>query len=245
MAHVSDQKRKKTQMKTNLLKSEWLQILILALPFIVLALLWNQIPDRVPSHWNARGQIDGYASKGFGTLLMPCINIVVALLIGLLPRIDPKLSKRDPESRASLMHTIKILRIAITGFESLIALAIILFAAKLFPGRFDFTSVICIASGLLFAVLGNFMSKLRPNYFVGIRTPWTLESKDVWVKTHRLGGPLMVALGVVVMLAGLLLPPNIVLFVFLPAVLGYSAFVCFYSYSIHKKQGTIPTQPVS
>lgn len=232
-------------MKTNFLKNEWLQLLILAAPFIALALLWNQIPDHVPSHWGARGQVDAYSGKVVGTFLMPCINIFVSLLIAILPRIDPKMAKRDPESRASFLRTVKIMRLAITGFEALFALAVIFIAAKVFPHGLDFTSVIYIGSGVLLAILGNFLSKLRPNYFVGIRTPRPLESKDVWVKTHRLGGPLMVVLGVVIVLAGLLLPPNIVLFVFLPAILGYSAFICFYSYVIHKRQQVIPSHEVA
>jgi DNA-binding transcriptional ArsR family regulator len=145
-------------MKT-FLKNEWLQLLILIAPFIAVALLWNQIPDRVPSHWNARGQINGYSGKAVGTLLMPCINIFVALLIAVLPRIDPKLAKRDPESRANTLHTVRIMRLAITTFESLFALAIIFIAAKVFPHGLDFNSIVYIGLGGLLIVMGNFMTK--------------------------------------------------------------------------------------
>jgi uncharacterized membrane protein len=79
---------------------------------------------------------------------------------------------------------------------------------------------------------------------VGIRTPWTLESKEVWVKTHRVGGPLMIVLGFVIVVGGLLLPPKYVVFVFFTAILGYSAFIFLYSYLIHKKQQSFPTHPV-
>ena len=244
LADVADQKRKDTQMKT-FLKNEWLQLLILIAPFIAVALLWNQIPDRVPSHWNARGQINGYSGKAVGTLLMPCINIFVALLIAGLPRIDPKLAKRDPESRANTLHTVRIMRLAITTFESLFALAIIFIAAKVFPHDLDFNSIVYIGLGGLLIVMGNFMTKLRPNYFVGIRTPWTLESKEVWIKTHRVGGPLMIVMGLVIAVSGLFIPTRFIVFVVLASVLGYTAFIFFYSYSVHKKQQAMPTQSVS
>ena len=91
-----------------LLKREWPQLLILALPFCAAALLWDKLPDRLPIHWNIRGEIDGYAGKTFGTLFSPALNVFVAALAAVLPRLDPKCRSYDlkrgpvsPESSGS------------------------------------------------------------------------------------------------------------------------------------------------
>jgi uncharacterized membrane protein len=199
------------------LKNEWLQALILAAPFCAAALLWDKLPAQVPIHWNARGQIDNHAGKALGILLMPVINIFVAALLASLALLDPKIKKSDPEIRSNSLRVIKIVRLVITLFNTCIAFALIAFALHY---RFDMSRFIYIGLGLLFAVLGNFMGKLRPNYFAGIRTPWTLESPTVWLKTHRLGGRMMVAGGFCMAAAAFLLPPRLYLFwLMLPTVI--------------------------
>src|SRR5256885_2108339 len=105
LAHGPYQKRKTPKMNTNRI-STWFQLFLLALPFVVIAAVWNNLPERIPIHWNARGQVDGYGDKTFSTLIVPCTNIFLALLLSLLPRIDPKLGKLEPETRASLWHTV-------------------------------------------------------------------------------------------------------------------------------------------
>src|ERR1035437_4622591 len=112
-------------------KREWLQILILAVPFCVAALLWNKLPDQRPNHWGINAQVDGYDSKPVATLLLPCINLVAAVLILILPRIDPKFARYDEESQASLRRTFAAMRLASTLFLSLVALAVM--ATPLYP----------------------------------------------------------------------------------------------------------------
>lgn len=188
-----------------LLKNEWLQLLILVAPFCAAALLWDKLPDRIPTHWNAHGQINDYSGKAFGTLFMPAMNIFIAAVLAAIPFMDPRIRKYDSETRSSTFHVLKIVRLVITFFNACIAFAILAFALH---HPFDMNRFIIVAISLLFIVLGNFMGKLRPNYFAGFRTPWTLESKTVWLKTHRLGGHVMVVGGMCMMFAGLLLPPG-------------------------------------
>jgi len=186
-----------------LLKNEWPQLLILVLPFCAVALLWDKLPAQIPIHWNARGEVDNYSGKVFGTLFMPVINIFLALLLALVPRIDPKFRKYDAEAGVSVARIFKIIRLAITGFNACIALAVLAFGLHY---HFDMTRFVVGLMAVLFIILGNLMNKLRPNYFVGIRTPWTLESRTVWQKTHRLGGQVMFAGGIAMLLLAFVLP---------------------------------------
>ena len=211
-------------------KKEWLQILILALPFCVAAALWNKLPDPMPNHWGINGQVDGYASKPVAALLLPCINLAFTALMMVLPRIDPKFARYDEETKASLRRTFAAMRLAVTLYLSLLALVVLVM--PLYPA-IRMPTVIGSGAGLLLMVLGNLMTKLRPNWFYGIRTRWTLESRDVWIKTHRLGGRLMMAGGVCILIFGLLLPMKLfILCVVLPAAAVMSIVPIVYSYIV-------------
>ena len=211
-------------------KKEWLQWLILAAPFGAAAWLWDKLPERMPIHWGISGQVDGYASKPVAALLLPCINLAVALLVVILPRLDPKFARYDEETQASLRRTISAIRLAITLFLSIAALGVL--ATPLYPAV-RVPQLIVPGAGLLFIVFGNLMTKLRPNWFVGFRTPWTLESREVWIKTHRLGGKLMVACGVCVFVFGCLLPMRQFFFwVLIPTIAVMSLVPIVYSYIV-------------
>ena len=218
-------------------KREWLQILILALPFCVAAALWNKLPDPMPNHWGINGHVDGYASKPVAALLLPCINLAFTALMMVLPRIDPKFARYDEETKASLRRTFAAMRLAVTLYLSLLALVVLVM--PLYPA-IRMPTVIGSGAGLLLMVLGNLMTKLRPNWFFGIRTRWTLESRDVWIKTHRLGGRLMMAGGVCILIFGLLLPMKLfVICVLLPAAAVMSIVPIVYSYIIWNRSRSV------
>jgi uncharacterized membrane protein len=217
-----------------LLKNEWLQLLILAAPFCAVALLWDKLPAQIPIHWNARGEIDNYSGKAFGTLFMPALNLFLAALLAGLPRIDPKFKNSDAEARISVGRTFKIIRLVITGFNACVALAILAFSLHY---HFDMNRFIFIAMSLLFIVLGNVMNKLRPNYFAGIRTPWTLESRTVWLKTHRLGGIIMVLGGIGMLLITFLLPKEQLVWLgILPFSIAIFVVPVVYSYFCYRAE---------
>ena len=218
-------------------KREWLQILILAAPFCVAAALWNKLPDPMPSHWGINGQVDGYASKPVAALLLPCINLAFTALMMVLPRIDPKFARYDEETKASLRRTFAAMRLAVTLYLSFLALVVVV--TPLYPA-IRIPTVIGSGAGLLLMVLGNLMTKLRPNWFFGIRTRWTLESRDIWIKTHRLGGRLMMAGGVCILIFGLLLPMKLfVICVLLPAAAVMSIVPIVYSYVIWNRSRSV------
>jgi len=218
-------------------KREWLQILILAAPFCVAAALWNKLPDPMPNHWGINGQVDGYASKPVAALLLPCINLAFTALMLVLPRIDPKFARYDEETKASLRRTFAAMRLAVTLYLSFLALVVVV--TPLYPA-IRIPTVIGSGAGLLLMVLGNLMTKLRPNWFFGIRTRWTLESRDIWIKTHRLGGRLMMAGGVCILIFGLLLPMKLfVICVLLPAAAVMSIVPIVYSYIIWNQSRSV------
>jgi uncharacterized membrane protein len=197
------------------------------------------LPDWVPIHWNAHGKVDGYARKTFGTLLLPLTNIGIALLMALLPLLDPKFRKHGHETKASVWRTMKIIRIVITGFLAMTSLAVLAVSLKLFKNGAQFSYLMNAGIAVLFVVLGNAMPKLRPNYFVGIRTPWTLASKEVWMKTHRVGGALMMLVGFLMLLLCVVVPLKYYAFwVELPAIGLLTLFLLFYSYLLSKKQAS-------
>jgi uncharacterized membrane protein len=167
-------------------KLNWLEAALLLGPLLALAILWNDLPTRVPIHWNLRGQIDGWASKPFGMLVAPLTSLGIIALLHVLPWFDPKL-RLSAGAHGRMQSVLGILRVALAAF--FVALFCMQVAAALghtvAAGR-----IVPAATLLLLAVIGNYLSNLRPNYFAGIRTPWTLESPATWRATHRLGGRL-------------------------------------------------------
>ena len=203
-------------------------MIILGLPFIAAALLWNKLPARMPIHWGLTNRPDGFASKPLATLLLPCINLALAALMLMSTRLDPRFSTYDDDTQASLRRTFAAMRLAITLFFS--AVALVMIASPFYPA-IRVPALIIPATGLLLMILGNLMTKLRPNWFCGIRTPWTLQSKEIWTKTHRVGGRLMMAGGACIFLFGILLPVVWLVFcVVLPAIAIMSIVPMVYSY---------------
>ena len=136
------------------------------------------------------------------------------------------------------------MRLAMTGFLSFTSLAMLAVALGFFKNGAQFSYAIYASVAGLFILLGNLMTKLRPNYFIGIRTPWTLESREVWTKTHRVGGRLMVLGGCLMLLLCFIVPlEQYAYWVVLPVAILLSSFSLLYSYLIYKKQG--PDQKVS
>ncbi len=184
-------------MKT-MLKKEWLLLLVSMAPFAFLAAVWPQIPERIPIHFNASFVPDGWMKKPWGALLLPLTNFIVVTVTLLWFRFDPKMAKCDADTRE---HVGKVLRQALVATCLLIAACSVAVIWAAWGNLNPVIAVINYGLPIMFLVIGNSMSKLRPNYTIGIRVPWTLESPVVWTKTHRFGGRLMVALGLGLLVA--------------------------------------------
>lgn len=163
---------------------------------------WFQLPAdaEIPIHWGADGQADGYAPKTIGLFLMPLLTAGVAVLFWLIPVIEPR--------RAHIEKSGKAFGAMAIGVVILLAAIDVLTVAAALGADLDMTLVVFVGIGALFIVIGNYLPKVRSNYLVGIRTPWTLTSERSWDRTHRLGGRLFMLEGIVLVLLGLIRPPS-------------------------------------
>ena len=205
---------------------KWISAAIVAAALLLSALLFNRLPERMPIHWNAAGEVNGYASRATGAFVMPVVMLGVALMFLALPSISPRGFSIDGASRGYRA-------IVLMTMLSLLAMhCIALLAAT--GSAVNVSLVMPVVVGALFAVIGNYMTTMPRNFFVGIRTPWTLASEDVWFRTHRLGGRLFMVGGILVMFLPLFgtraMEPGLI------GILGTIAVVTIvYSYVVYRK----------
>jgi len=204
--------------------------LIMIIPLLYAGSIYSSLPETVPLHFDINGKADGFGNKSqiwFVVILMTVVSAGVYLLITNLPKIDPKKTAgQSPE----LYH-----KIAIVLVVFLCALNIVIIYSTA-SGSFKLSNLMLPLLGLLFAVLGNYMHSIKPNYFVGFRTPWTLENEENWRKTHQLVGKLWVPGGILITISTLLLPVKPGFVVFLCIVVIITVIPGIYSYLYFKKQ---------
>ena len=155
------------------------------------------LPAQVPTHWNMAGQIDGYGPP-LSILQLPLVALGLNLMLSFLPLIDPK--RQNYQKFSGVYHMLRlILSLFFAGLTG------ILLYSSYHPGALQVNALILAGIGLMLSFIGNYLPKIKPNYFVGVRTPWTLASETVWRKTHRLSGFLWFAGGLSMAAAGFLL----------------------------------------
>jgi uncharacterized membrane protein len=195
-------------------------ILLLLVTVAMTLITYPRLPDAVASHWNAAGNVDGYLPKSWGLALMPLLMIGFSALFALFPRIDPL---RDNYRKFQDYYEGFILVMALFFF--FIQLQIILWGLGM---QVSPNLTMPLTTGILFIYIGFLIGHAEPNWFVGIRTPWTLSSGSVWKKTHRRGGTLFKLAGIVSMI-GVLGGVYAWLFIIVPA-LAVAAYTVAYSY---------------
>ena len=151
----------------------------MAIPVIYLAVSWDAIPETIATHFDINGEADAYGSKNTLFYLLALLLIPTFLIFKLIPIIDPK------NKINSMGNSFEKIQIATMGFLSAIATFIVHIAVS---GDNSPNNILYAIMGISFMVLGNYFPTIKPNYFLGIRTPWTLENETVWRKTHRFGG---------------------------------------------------------
>ncbi len=168
-------------------RKDW-PVLVLLLGSLVLgALVLPYLPERVPAHWNLRGEVDRYGSRLWGAFGIPLLNLAVYTGMLLLPLIDPR-----RENYPRFEGAYRLLRAALVTFLAGLYLLVLLAGLGY---RVDVGRLVQVGLSLLFILIGNFLGQIRHNYFVGIRTPWTLASEEVWQKTHRVAARAFVLAG--------------------------------------------------
>jgi len=161
-----------------LMRLMWVIALI---PVIVTIFVFSGLPEQIPMHWNIHGEINAWYPKFPWAFMIPVVGIVITLLATLLPKIDPKKENYDRFKKPYL-----IIRLMLVAFFAIIQMVIISTSMGATFVKVD--TIVKFLIGILFIVLGNLMPKFKQNYFLGIKTPWTLASEVVWAKSHRHGG---------------------------------------------------------
>ena len=203
-------------------------IIIIAFAILFGALVYDKMPDQVASHWSEKGDVDGYTSKFWGVFLMPIISIFLLALFLLIPHLDP-LKENIAEFR-NIFNLFILLMLVFLGY----VWSLTIFWNLGFT--FNMTSAILPAIGFLFIFIGYMLGKAKRNWFIGIRTPWTLSSDNVWDKTHQLAGKLFIASGILAML-GVFFGDNAVWFTLIP-ILGTTLWLFIYSYLLYQKENS-------
>jgi uncharacterized membrane protein len=206
---------------------ETASVIILIIAFALSFYFYTHFPDKVVTHWNFRGEPNGYMGPFGGAFVLPIIMFVIYLGFIFLPALDPK-----KERYADFSRPYNIFRISILAM-----LLVIYMVAGLFNLGYavPINIIVPFLVGVLMIVIGNLLGKVKNNWFVGIRNPWTLSSENVWNKTHRVGGFLFVIFGFIIMVVPILSPtPGLILFFIgiITIVLGTSV----YSYILYRKE---------
>ncbi len=201
-------------------KSEVAALGIILLSFIIGIYFYNQMPEKMAFHWNVKGEVDSYAPKFLGLFLMPAISLMIFLLFIVIPKIDPL--KQNIEEFRGYYDGFMILTI---GFLFYTYILTILWN---YGFRFSIGQLITPAFGILFYYCGILIENAKRNWFIGIRTPWTLSNEEVWNKTHRIGGRLFKLAGII-SFAGAALQKYALFFVLVPVLL-VSIYTVIYSY---------------
>jgi uncharacterized membrane protein len=182
------------------MKSRWLGTAVAAAMWAFALAVYARLPARVPTHWDLHGQVNGWMARPWGAVMLPLAATLLLGVLWLLPRIDPRRANIE-HSRESWRLLVNLILLFLAALE-----ATTLGYALGWP--VDADRVIIANVGLLLAAIGNYLPRLRSNWFMGIRTPWTMDNERVWRATHRVGGRTFVAGGLVMALSAVLPEPS-------------------------------------
>ena len=199
--------------------------LIILLSFIMAFYFYSKVPSTIPSHWNIQGEVDSYMPKFWGLFLMPLISVALFLLFLAIPNIDP------------LKANIK----KFMGYYDLFILSMMLFLFYIYlltifytiGYRFNMSTAILPALAILFYMISLLLKNSKRNYFIGIRTPWTIQSEKVWNKTHKLGSKLFIALSIIILLSVFMASYGF--YIVIVSILAVTLYLIYYSYMQYKK----------
>ncbi len=193
---------------------------------VMTTLLYNKLPDQMATHFGTSGEADGYQGK-FAFLLTSSLMLIgIPLLLKVIRYMDPKRTNYD-----KFELTYDRFRLIFTAFLSVMMGVTILYNLGF---AVNIQMIVLIGMGILFIFLGNYMSRIRLNYTMGIRTPWTLASEEVWRRTHRLAGPLWFIAGIIVIILAFL--PGNLAFILLMIIIAIVVLIpILYSYLLYKK----------
>ncbi len=206
----------------------WVVVALLFVSILAGILLWNRLPDPMASHWDVHAQVNGTLPKFWGVFLMPLISLVLCVFFLLIPAIDP-LKANIAKFRDAFNLFIVFLMLFMDYIYGLSL------AWNLGFTHFRMGTLLLPALGLLFILAGFMMRKVKRNFFIGIRTPWTLSSDRVWNETHRLGSWMFMGSGVLAII-GSFFGGAIALWLLFVPLIGSAVFLVIYSYLLYAQE---------
>lgn len=208
------------------MKKHILPTLAVITSFVLWAIFYKDLPAELPTHWGPSGVADDYTSKLGTFFMLHGLMIGMYVMMVFLPKIDPK--------KANYKMFEKGYFVIVNGML-LLFLAIDLGTIYIGLGhKLEMAKLICVLVGILFIVIGNYMQQVKTNYFVGVKTPWTLSNETVWNKTHRVGARCFMISGFLIMVS-FLFPMKWIIWIVISSAVISSAVPIVYSYVIYKK----------
>ena len=175
-------------------KTLFITCAVILLPIIAGLLLWDRLPDRIPTHWGIGGEVDGWSGKGFAVFAMPALMLGIQLLCFFVTASDPKRGNIRRKFLSMVLWIIPVLSVMTSCISYAVALGAQIRVEQVIPGFI----------GLMFVIIGNYMPKFQQSYTLGIKLPWTLSSEENWNRTHRFGGKIWALGGIGVLFCTLM-----------------------------------------
>jgi uncharacterized membrane protein len=195
--------------------------IVILLPVLAGVVLWDTLPEQIPTHWNAAGEIDGWSSKTFAIFGLPLMMLAMHWLCALATAADPKKANHSNKLIHLVLWIIPIISVVLFVLTYVAALGTEVRMEMVMP----------LLVGFVLTVVGNYLPKCKQSYTIGIKIPWTLHSEENWNRTHRFAGRLWLVCGLGIMLTSFIGG----FWLFLPIVLVMVLAPCIYSYLLHRK----------
>ncbi len=189
----------------------------------------NSLPDglQLPIHWNINGEVDKYADATTAFLFPPIVMIIILSIFAALSKLDPRKKNIEQSQKAITATSVAITLLLVTFEVSYIAIVNGIEVPML--------KVVGLIVGVVLIIMGNYLGKTRSNFFIGIRTPWTLLSDSVWQRTHRLAGKLFMIIGLIIVICCWFIPNVNLGVLIISTVLPAALIPCFYSWRLWKE----------
>lgn len=214
---------------------KWYPYLLVAIAIVASVVAFTQMPERVPIHWNMRGDPDKFANRLLAVCVMPPVILLIALLLRVLPRLDPR-RENYPKFQDSYDMVVN------ATLTLVLLVHFMMLGGSLGMPIFEGVRIIIAAAGVLLVIIGNVLPKTRPNWVFGLRTPWTVNNDRVWERSNRVGGYMLAAAGLLV-IAGAFLPTPFNLIMLVVTAIIAALIALAYSYYVWKSEGHSPTAP--
>ena len=198
---------------------------VILLPILAGVILWNDLPDKIPTHWGADGAVDGWSSKPFAVFALPCILLALHLICLFGTSFDKKNKDQNGKVFGMIFWIVPFISVFMSGMTYAVALGVNVGVKAITSGLV----------GLAFIVVGNLLPKCKQNSTIGIKLPWTLRDAENWNATHRLGGKLWVVAGFL-MLVVAIVPAEATVYAFIGVILLAVIVPTVYSYLYHRKK---------